>query len=89
MPATPAYTERMRVKVGSVAYLRAANGGYGIGLDREGHGVEFLGERDMVVLAEVGESIEVENGQVLAVDGELRLPLSRLAMAQPGRPHGR
>ena len=34
----------MHVKVGSVAFLRAAGSGYGIGLDDDGHRVEFLGE---------------------------------------------
>lgn len=33
-------------------------------------------------MATVGEPIEVEEWQVLAVDEELRLPLTRLAMAQ-------
>lgn len=37
----------------------------------------------------LGSAIEVEDWQALAVDDELRLPLTRLAMAQPGRPHGR
>ena len=38
------YARRMHVKVGSVAFLRAAGSGYGIGLDDDGHRVEFLGE---------------------------------------------
>ena len=72
----------MRIKLGSVAYLRAADSGYGIGLDDEGHRVEFLGNRHVLALAAVGEEIVVEDWQVLAVDDELRLPLTRLAMAQ-------
>jgi hypothetical protein len=72
----------MRIKLGSVAYLRAANSGYGIGLDHEGHRVEFLGDRHVLALATLGEPIDVEDWQVLAVDEELRLPLTRLAMAQ-------
>lgn len=72
----------MRIKLGSVAYLRAANSGYGIGLDDEGHRVEFLGDRHALALAPLGEYLEVEDWQVLAVDEELRLPLTRLAMAQ-------
>jgi hypothetical protein len=70
----------MRIKLGSVAYLRAANTGYGIGLDDEGDRGEFLGDRH--VLALVGEHLDVEDWQVLAVDDELRLPLTRPAMAQ-------
>jgi hypothetical protein len=72
----------MRIKLGSVAYLRAANTGYGIGLDDEGHRVEFLGDRHALAVAPLGEYLEVEDWQVLAVDEELRLPLTRLAMAQ-------
>ena len=34
----------------------------------------------MIALAPIGEWMEVQDGQVLAVDDELRLPLSRLAM---------
>lgn len=71
-----------RVKLGSVAYLKAANSGYGIGIDDEGHRIEFLGDRKDLALAPLGEYIEVQEWQVLAVDDELRLPLSRLAMAQ-------
>lgn len=72
----------MRIKLGSIAYLKAANSGYGIGLDDEGHRVEFLGDRHKLAVAVLGESLEIEDWQVLAVDNELRLPLTRLAMAQ-------
>ena len=72
----------MRVKLGSVGYLKAANAGYAIGLDEDGHRIEFLGERQAIALAPVGEWLEVEDWQVLAIDDELRLPLSRLAMAE-------
>lgn len=72
----------MRINLGSVAYLRAAHSGYGIGLDDEGHRVEFLGDRHVLALATLGEPIDVEEWQVLAIDEELRLPLTRLAMAQ-------
>jgi hypothetical protein len=72
----------MRVKLGSVGYLKAAGSGYGIGLDDDGHRVEFLGDRRALALATPGEYLEVEDWQVLAVDDELRLPLSRLAMAE-------
>ncbi len=70
----------MRIKLGSVAYLRAADSGYGIGLDDEGHRVEFLGNRHVLALATVGEAIEVQDWR--CCDDELRLPLTRLAMAQ-------
>ena len=70
----------MRVKLGSVGYLKAANAGYAIGLDEDGHRIEFLGERRVIALAPIGEWMQVEDWQVLAVDDELRLPLSRLAM---------
>lgn len=72
----------MMVKLGSVAYLKAANRGYGIGLDDDGHRIEFLGDRRKLALAPIGQYIEVEDWQVLAVDDVLRLPLSRLAMAE-------
>ena len=72
----------MKIRLGSVAYLRAANSGYGIGLDADGRRIEFLGDRKVLALAPLGEDIDVEDWQVLAVDDELRLPLSRLAMAQ-------
>jgi hypothetical protein len=72
----------MRVKVGSVSFLRAAGSGYGIGLDDDGHLIEFLG--DWRELAELGSVlggprptyIEVDDWQVLAIDEELRLPLT-------------
>jgi hypothetical protein len=70
----------MRVKLGSVGYLKAVNAGYAIGLDEDGHRIEFLGDRRVIALAPIGEWMEVQDGQVLAVDDELRLPLSRLAM---------
>jgi hypothetical protein len=60
--------------------LKAANAGYAIGLDEDGHRVEFLDDRHMIALAPIGEWMQVEDWQVLAVDDELRLPLSRLAM---------
>jgi hypothetical protein len=34
----------MRVKLGSVAFLKAAGSGYGMGLDEDGHLIEFLGD---------------------------------------------
>ena len=72
----------MRVKLGSVGYLKAADRGYGIGLDDDGRRIEFLGDRQTLALAPLGEYIEVADFQVLAVDDELRLPLSRLALAE-------
>jgi hypothetical protein len=72
----------MRVKLGSVGYLKAADRGYGIGLDDDGRRIEFLGDRQVLALATVGEYMDVADFQVLAVDDELRLPLSRLALAE-------
>lgn len=34
----------MRVKLGSIAFLEAAGSGYGIGLDDDGHLIEFIGD---------------------------------------------
>lgn len=81
----------MRVKVGSVAFLKAAGCGYGIGLSDDGHRVEFVG--DWRALAELEPELdgkdpvylELDNWQVLAVDDELRLPLSREAMVERAR----
>jgi hypothetical protein len=70
----------MRVKLGSVGYLKAADAGYAIGLDQDGRRIEFLGDRRAIALAPIGEWMQVEDWQVLAVDDQLRLPLSRLAM---------
>jgi hypothetical protein len=81
----------MRVKVGSVAFLAAAGSGYGIGLDDDGHRIEFLG--DWRELADLRPALggpepvylEVDEWQVLAVDDELRLPLAKEAMAERAR----
>lgn len=78
----------MRVRVGSVAFLTAAGSGYGIGLDDDGHRVEFLGDwRELAPLeSALGDGdpiyVELEAWQVLAVDDDFRLPLSRAAMAE-------
>lgn len=81
----------MRIKLGSVAHIEAAGSGYGIGLDDDGHLVEFLG--DWRALANLYEAltgpepayVELEDRQVLAVDDEIRLPLSREIMAERAR----
>lgn len=73
------------MKLGSVAFLKAAGSGYGIGLDDGGHRVEFMGDwRMLSSLQDAPEPVyvEVEDWQVLAVDGELRLTLSREIMAE-------
>lgn len=81
----------MRVKLGSVAFLEAAGSGYGIGLDPVGHRVEFIGDwrplAELRAMLDAGESIDldVEEWQVLAIDGELRLPLTPEAMAERAR----
>jgi hypothetical protein len=78
----------VRVKLGSVAYLKAAGRGYLIGLDDNGHLVEALGEWSVLEpLRELlgGDEpayLEVEDWQVLAIDEELTLLLSREAMAE-------
>ncbi len=78
----------MRVRVGSVAFLKAAGSGYGIGLDDDGHRVEFLGDwRELASLqAAIGSTrsvyVDLEDWQVLAVDDEFRLPLTREAMVE-------
>jgi hypothetical protein len=81
----------MRVKVGSIAFLAAAGSGYGIGLTDDGHRVEFLGDwRDLAELEPALDRdepvyLEVEDWQVLAIDDELRLPLTREGMAERAR----
>jgi hypothetical protein len=78
----------MRVKVGSVAFLKAVGSGFGVGLDDDGHLIEFLG--DWRALAELqpalGEPepvyVNLEDWQIVAVDDEVRLPLRREAMAE-------
>ena len=72
----------VRVKIGAVAFLRGAGSGYGIGLDPDGHRIEFLCDwrmlRDMEAPLAAGEPVyaPVESWQLLAVDGELRVDLS-------------
>ena len=81
----------MRIKLGSVAFLEAAGSGYGLGLDDRGHLVEFLG--DWPALAELQSALhgpeavylEVDDGQVVAVDDELRMPLGHGVMAERAR----
>jgi hypothetical protein len=78
---------RLRVRVGSVAFLAAAGSGYGIGLDDAGRRIEFIG--DWRALAELDARmanevvyIDVEGWQVIAVNDEIRLDLGRQAMAE-------
>ena len=79
----------MRVFVASVAFLKAAGTGYGIGLADQGDRIEFIG--DWRSLQELGLAIDssdspqpadVEDWQVLAVNGVVRLPLSQSALAE-------
>lgn len=83
-----AWGERMRVKVGSVAFLKAAGSGYLVGLDDAGHLIEGLADwRALSPLDHLLHSadpvyVELEAWQVLAIDGEVRLPLSRDALAE-------
>jgi hypothetical protein len=73
--------------VASVAFLKAAGSGYGIGLNDHGDRIEFIGDwRSLVdlrtAIASTGQpqAADVEVWQVLAVNGELKLPLSEAAM---------
>ena len=81
----------MRVKLGSVAFLKAAGGGYGIGLDDNGHLIEFLGDwraLDALRDALVGPEpvyLEVEDWAIIAIDDEVRIPLTREGMAERAR----
>jgi hypothetical protein len=78
----------VNVEVGAVAFLRAAKSGYGMGLDSAGHRVEFIGEWSS--LSNLKGALDgptpvyadLEDWQVLAVDGEVRLPLSHDVMAE-------
>jgi hypothetical protein len=81
----------MRVKVGSVAFLKAAGGGYGIGLNDDGHLIEFLGDwRALEALQDALVSpepvyLEVEDWAIIAVDDQVRIPLTREGMAERAR----
>ena len=79
----------MRVKVGSVAFLTSAGTGYGIGLDDDGHQVEFVGDwRELAALPDPTKShvyVDLQEWQILAIDGAVRLPLSREAMLERAR----
>ena len=85
------YAHNVRIKLGSVAFLAAAGSGYGIGLDEDGHRVEFLGDWRALVPLQAGLEaqeptyVDVEPWQVLAVDDELRLPLTHDAMVERAR----
>jgi hypothetical protein len=78
----------MRVKVGSIAFLKAAGSGYGIGLTDDGHRVEFLGDWSALgeLQAELDDRepvyVEVEDWQVVAFDDELRIPMTLEGMAE-------
>lgn len=79
----------MRVKVGSVAFLKAAGSGYGIGLDDDGHRIEFMGDWRALSQLSLGGSepvyADVDSWQVIAVDDELRVDLSRDAIGRARR----
>jgi hypothetical protein len=75
----------VRVKLGSASYLAAAGAGYGIGLDGDGHRIEFVGDwRALEALgAELHHDsvyVDVEGWQIVAVDDEIRIDLGRQAM---------
>ena len=81
----------MRVKLGSVAFLKAAASGYGLGLDDDGHLIEFLG--DWRALAELEPALgapdpvylEVEDWAVIAIDDQVRIPLTTEGMLERAR----
>lgn len=81
----------MRVKLGSVAYLKAAGSGYGIGLDDDGHLIEFLG--DWRALAELRDAlvgpeavyVEADDWAIIAIDDQVRIPLTREGMVERAR----
>jgi hypothetical protein len=81
----------MRVKLASVAFLKAAVRGYGIGLDDDGHLIEFLGDwRELEALQDalVGPEpvyLKVEDWAIIAVDDQVRIPLTRAGMAERAR----
>jgi hypothetical protein len=75
--------------VASVAFLKAAGTGYGIGLNDQGDRIEFISDwRSLLGLRAAIESTgqpqaaNVEEWQVLAVNGEVKLPVSRAALAE-------
>jgi len=74
----------VRVKVGSVAFLKAAGSGYGIGLDNDGHLTEFLGDwRALAALRDTLDGpescyLEVEDWAVIAIDDQVRTLGERL-----------
>jgi len=79
----------MRVMVASVAYMKAAGSGYAIGLTDRGDRVEFIGDwralknlREAIESAGEPQPVEIEEWQVVAVNGALQVPLSRAAMAE-------
>jgi hypothetical protein len=81
----------MRVKLGSVAFLKAAGSGYGISLDDNGHLIEFLGDwRALEALEDalVGPEpvhLEVEDWAIIAIDDEVRIPLTLEGMLERAR----
>jgi hypothetical protein len=78
----------VRVKLGSVAFLKAAGSGYGIGLDDNGHLIEFLGDwRELEALEDalVGPEpvyLEVEDWAIIAIDDQVRIPLTHAGMVE-------
>ena len=78
----------MRVKIGSVAFLKAAGSGYAIGLSDDGHRVEFLGDWSAFagLQAQLNDGepvyVEVADWQVVVYDDELRIPMTSEGMAE-------
>jgi hypothetical protein len=79
----------MKVMVARTAYIWSAGVGYGIGLNEAGDRIEFMG--DWRVMSELGIQIaaakhpqpaDVDDWQIVAANGEPRLPLAREAMTE-------
>jgi hypothetical protein len=81
----------MRVKLGSVAFLKSAGSGYGIGLDDDGHLIEFLGdwraldELQPALGGRVPVYLDVDDWAVVGVDDKPRIPLTRAGMVERAR----
>lgn len=79
----------MRVIVASVAFLKAAGTGYAVGLNARGDRIEFIGDwrslrglRGSIESTGQPQAAIIDPWQVLAVNGEVRLPLSQEALAE-------
>jgi hypothetical protein len=58
----------------------AAQSGYGIGQDEDGHVIKFTADWENLRSAPTGEYPGVEDWQLLTVEDEVRVALNRVAM---------